>query len=640
MNSRLFYQISVCLAMVFIGLFTVTTQGFGGTEALIGTWGYTVLGHATPDTNGFFTWKTEAGTIVIRGNGTLTVSYGEGADICPTLDYCKAVETATVPYTATANADGSITLIRNPGADQDVMRFVVSDDGSMAFGDGTATGPYEQMFIIAVRLDTVHTYGASDVSGNYYSAGYEHDALGGQKGYYRLQSYLSAMNGLGSFIQTGKLNGDGALMDIGSVSGTYTVDASGKILMNGRITGYAGNGKVAIFSNPGLAGGVTDDWASYIALKKADKTYSTSDIAGRWALVSFEDNTGTLFYSKIGTANCNTSGNCTIAQKLKSSDGSITYDDVSANITLASDGSFNEFYLTNADPHLSGAIGNNGNTMMVLNTNGNQRNLTMLIKCASCSNLEGRIYNTLTVSKSGNGSGTVTSSLSGINCGSSCSTGFGSDTTVVLTASATVGSTFTGWNNCPSADGATCTVPMSTSRTVTATFTGTTPASSLALLAGWNLVSLPLQPANTAIASVLSDVSGFYSILWAYPSQSWKFYDPNDIEGSTLKTMEAGKAYWVKMTEGKILATSGAAPSASLSLATGWNLVGYNGSTCSAAGTALSSLGNTVQIVWAYLSQSWKFYDPNDTEGSTLTQICPKYGYWIKVNQPGTWSGW
>src|SRR5207244_8485831 len=53
---------------------------------------------------------------------------------------------------------------------------------------------------------------------------------------------------------------------------------------------------------------------------------------------------------------------------------------------------------------------------------------------------------TLTVNKAGTGSGTVTSSPAGIDCGTSCSADYASGTLVTLTAAASAGSTFTGWS--------------------------------------------------------------------------------------------------------------------------------------------------------------------------------------------------
>jgi hypothetical protein len=42
-----------------------------------------------------------------------------------------------------------------------------------------------------------------------------------------------------------------------------------------------------------------------------------------------------------------------------------------------------------------------------------------------------------------------------------------------------------------------------------------------ALSSGWNLISLPLQPVNTAIASVLSGIAGSYEVVWAYSNGAW-----------------------------------------------------------------------------------------------------------------------
>jgi endoglucanase len=81
----------------------------------------------------------------------------------------------------------------------------------------------------------------------------------------------------------------------------------------------------------------------------------------------------------------------------------------------------------------------------------------------------------LTVTKAGAGSGTVTSSPSGINCGSTCSANYSSGTSVTLSATAASGSTFAGWSGACTGT-ASCTVSMTAARAVTATFntSGTT----------------------------------------------------------------------------------------------------------------------------------------------------------------------
>jgi len=81
---------------------------------------------------------------------------------------------------------------------------------------------------------------------------------------------------------------------------------------------------------------------------------------------------------------------------------------------------------------------------------------------------------TLTVSKAGTGSGTVTSAPGGISCGSDCNESYPAGTNVTLTATpATDGSTFAGWSGYCTNPTGTCTVPMNQTRNVTATFNNT-----------------------------------------------------------------------------------------------------------------------------------------------------------------------
>ena len=76
----------------------------------------------------------------------------------------------------------------------------------------------------------------------------------------------------------------------------------------------------------------------------------------------------------------------------------------------------------------------------------------------------------LTVTKTGGGTGTVTSSPSGINCGGVCSYGFSSGAVVTLTATASIGSAFTGWSGACSGMERTCTVRMDAGVSANAAF--------------------------------------------------------------------------------------------------------------------------------------------------------------------------
>ena len=79
------------------------------------------------------------------------------------------------------------------------------------------------------------------------------------------------------------------------------------------------------------------------------------------------------------------------------------------------------------------------------------------------------VTHSLAVSKSGTGSGTVSSNPAGINCGATCSGYFPSGTAVTLTATPAAGSTFAGWSGACTGTGA-CTVTIDPAKSVTATF--------------------------------------------------------------------------------------------------------------------------------------------------------------------------
>jgi len=76
---------------------------------------------------------------------------------------------------------------------------------------------------------------------------------------------------------------------------------------------------------------------------------------------------------------------------------------------------------------------------------------------------------TLTVGRSGSGSGTVTSSPAGISCGADCNEVYDSGTVVTLTATPSAGSGFSGWSGACTGTGS-CVVMMDAAKAVTAAF--------------------------------------------------------------------------------------------------------------------------------------------------------------------------
>ncbi|CAK0760123.1 immune inhibitor A [Gammaproteobacteria bacterium] len=150
---------------------------------------------------------------------------------------------------------------------------------------------------------------------------------------------------------------------------------------------------------------------------------------------------------------------------------------------------------------------------------------------------------TLTVNPTG--SGTVTSSPSGINCGSSCSASFASGTSVALTAAPASGYTFSGWGGDCSGTGS-CSVSMTAAKTVSATFTASTSTFTLTVnKTGSGTVTS--NPAGISCGGTCSAsfASGTSVALTAAPASGYTFSGwGGDCSGSDScqVTMNAAKA--------------------------------------------------------------------------------------------------
>ncbi len=104
----------------------------------------------------------------------------------------------------------------------------------------------------------------------------------------------------------------------------------------------------------------------------------------------------------------------------------------------------------------------------------------------------------LTLTKSGAGSGSVSSNPTGINCGPVCSYPFSLSSSVTLTATPAAGSSFTGWSGSGCSGTSTCTVTMSAARAVSAAFTLVPPG----------FFNLALSKSGTGKGTVTSSPAG------------------------------------------------------------------------------------------------------------------------------------
>jgi len=161
------------------------------------------------------------------------------------------------------------------------------------------------------------------------------------------------------------------------------------------------------------------------------------------------------------------------------------------------------------------------------------------------------------------------------------------------------------------------------------------------LAAGWNLVSLPVDPVVTAVADVLESIAGQYSVVVAYDALggNWLSYDPTLPGDATLLTLGHDRGFWVKMDQGAALSISGYVDDdLTQALYPGWNLVAYASTSTQSITRAFASISNALATVYGLdsgVSGDWVRYDVNQPSwANSLTDMAPGVGYWVHVSAP------
>lgn len=364
---------------------SVSQRGLPGNRTMAGTWGHQTQGHI----NASGVWYAESGAVTFTDNAV--PGTGGAAQDTYTRNENGSLTTGTASFTYASpvrNADGSYT-VNVTGNSPKPLHLSISEDGNIAFADE----PGVVALGMLVRIDPSKAYGNIDLSGTYYGIGYEYNAnpvapVDGGNGANMAISNLTSFNGAGSYTYLGRANSDGTIWtdDQQATTRQYSVAGNGAISMqNGAFRGYlAGN------DNVGLGGGAyvsnAQSWMSYIFLKKADRVYSTADLAGKWVLAAFGDHAdgvgGTDVHAGTGVSVCDAAGICNVSVNTLHSDGSTTSSFLPLTFTVNSDGSF-----VNAPGSTvpTGAIGNNGK-MMIWNRsfdNTGERTIVVAVKVAN-----------------------------------------------------------------------------------------------------------------------------------------------------------------------------------------------------------------------------------------------------------------
>lgn len=168
-----------------------------------------------------------------------------------------------------------------------------------------------------------------------------------------------------------------------------------------------------------------------------------------------------------------------------------------------------------------------------------------------------------------------------------------------------------------------------------------TPDVSIPLKPGMNLISLPGEPADSAINSVIT-VDEVASVT-SYQNGAWlsATRDADGVLTGDLTTIDGSNAYWVNTTSFNPIKVSVPgqgfdAPPPAISLSAGWNMVPV---------TVLGSQspGDTVAADTYFGSTSWVTAYTYDTQAGTWTKVLPNNfatvtvgaGYWVYVTAAG-----
>ncbi len=170
----------------------------------------------------------------------------------------------------------------------------------------------------------------------------------------------------------------------------------------------------------------------------------------------------------------------------------------------------------------------------------------------------------------------------------------------------------------------------------------------------WNLISLPVIPDDSSVDAILSGIKDNVVSVWKWGGNTWAVCLPNEADQGAvyaaskgfglLDKINAGEGFWINSTVSQNLMVSGTQPAdTSLSLTSGWNLIGLKNNQSQAIIDLLSSQESKVLSVWKWESGKWAVYLPGENDGgadyaqskgfTVLSNINPGEGFWVNCTQ-------
>jgi RHS repeat-associated protein len=166
----------------------------------------------------------------------------------------------------------------------------------------------------------------------------------------------------------------------------------------------------------------------------------------------------------------------------------------------------------------------------------------------------------------------------------------------------------------------------------------------LSFQVGWNYFALTLEPADPAIGSVLAEITGSYTDVVTYDSDTAQYIGYVPAAGvADLTELHAHRGYAIRVTSAVSLTVSGTAVAADIALPEGWSLVPFPVAAETAVGEVLAPLAEHCAAVWEYDTGTagWRPYiaPPHGFLGG-LETVAPGRAYWVLMTGPGRLTGW
>ena len=159
--------------------------------------------------------------------------------------------------------------------------------------------------------------------------------------------------------------------------------------------------------------------------------------------------------------------------------------------------------------------------------------------------------------------------------------------------------------------------------------------------AGYNIVSFYCLTTTTSVVSIVSGTS-LYAMYQYNPGSidQWSVYNPNlpSYVVQDLTTLSRRTGYIAIMNASANVPISGLlVASTGISVANGWNLVGYPSNKIRNVSDAFSSINTSFSQVVTYNKTENIFLTYNNP-GGTLLFTFPDQGYWVNVTNATTWT--